>query len=247
MNTEKLNCLDQNVAISTTSSKFGFISSQGLVTELSRHGLELDKVVEMAIRKRKEERQGFQKHKMLFNTGIETKTGKLQMLVTNSHEGSSALKFQLGFYRYVCSNGLVVGKTIVNPMSIRHTLDNVSKLNDTISMVMNQSSKVFESIEAMQAKQWNAQQIADFTDKALELRGYVKSKHGILTPDFQAKRADDRSTDVFTIFNVVQENLVRTGFKAYDSKGQGHSIRAIKSLDEQNRINSELWDLAAAA
>lgn len=245
MNTEKLNCLDQVNHLG--SSKFGFISSNTLVTELSRHGLELDKVVEMNIRIRREERQGFQKHKMLFNTGIETKTGKLQMLVTNSHEGSSALKFQLGFYRYVCSNGLVVGKTIVNPMSIRHTLDNVSKLNDTISMVMNQSSKVFESIEAMQAKQWNAQQIADFTDKALELRGYVKSKHGILTPDFQAKRAEDRSTDAFTIFNVVQENLVRTGFKAYDQKGQGHSIRAIKSLDEQNRINSELWDLAAAA
>ena len=245
MENVKLNCLDQVTHLG--SSKFGMISSSRLVTELSRHGLELDKVVEMKIRKRKEERQGFQKHRMLFNTGIETKNGKLQLLVTNSHEGSRALKFQLGFYRFVCSNGLVVGSTIVSPMSIRHTLDNVVKLNDTISMVMNQSTKVFESIEALQAKQWNQEQIVNFTDKALELRGYVKTKHGILTPDFQAKRTEDLSTDAFTIFNVVQENLVRTGFKAYDSKGVGHSIRAIKSLDEQNRINSQLWDLASAS
>jgi hypothetical protein len=47
--------------------------------------------------------------------------------------------------------------------------------------------------------------------------------------------------------NVIQENLLRTGFKAYKEDGSRVTLRAIKSLDEQNRINTELWDLALSA
>jgi hypothetical protein len=234
-------CLNQTAHLG--SEKFGFISSQGLVNAFEKHGLTLDKVVEMKIRKNKLERQGFQKHRMLFNTGLNVKDGTLQMLVTNSHEGSSALKFQLGFYRFVCSNGLIVGNDIVKPIKIRHTIDNVEHLNDSISMILNQKTNVYESIESLSAKRWNDDKIHEFSQKALDLRGYELT-NGVLMPRFTVKRSEDRQADAFTIMNVVQENIIRTGFKAFDDQGKMHGLRAIKSLDEQNRINTGLWDLA---
>lgn len=234
-------CLNQTAHLG--SEKFGFISSANLVNQFEKHGLTLDKVVEMKIRKNKLERQGFQKHRMLFNTGLNVKDGTLQMLVTNSHEGSSALKFQLGFYRFVCSNGLIVGNDIVSPIKLRHTIDNVEHLNDSISMILNQKTNVYESIESLSAKKWNDEKINEFSQKALDLRGYELT-NGVLMPRFTVKRSEDRQADAFTIMNVVQENIIRTGFKAFDDQGKAHGLRAIKSLDEQNRINTGLWDLA---
>lgn len=70
-------CLTQTSHLA--SEKFGFISSEKLVNDMARHGLELDKVVDLKIRKNKEARMGFQKHRMLFNTGMKTNDGQLQL------------------------------------------------------------------------------------------------------------------------------------------------------------------------
>lgn len=240
-----MNCLTQSNHLG--SQKFGFISSENLVNQLENHGLTLDKVVEMKIRKDKELRQGFQKHKMLFNTQHKSNEGTLQLLVTNSHEGSSALKFQLGFFRLICSNGLVVGSNIVSPISLRHSINQVEFLNDTISMVLNQNTKVFESIDELKQKRFTPETLTKFKNDALNLRGYDLNKKGLLLPNFTAKRVDDLNDDVFTIMNVIQENMLRTGFVAHDDKGDAVKFRAIKSIDEQNRVNAGLWDLAIAA
>jgi hypothetical protein len=240
-------CLTQTSHLG--SAKFGFISSEKLVSSLESSGLSLDKVVEMSIRKNKEMRQGFQKHRMVFNTGMKSNDndGNLQLLVTNSHEGSTSLKFQLGFFRYICANGLIVGKNVALPMSVRHTVDNALKINETIEMVLDQKNRVFESIEELKAKKWNQDQLKKFTQGAMEIRGYDLEKKGILTPDFRTKRNEDNKGDAFTLFNVVQENILRTGFKARTDKNEVVTMRAIRSLEEQNRINVSLWDLALGA
>ena len=201
----------------------------------------------MKIRKNKELRQGFQKHRMLFNTSFKSNDGLIQLLVTNSHEGSTALRFQLGYYRYVCSNGLVVGRDIVAPISVRHTLENTEKLNDTIAAVLMQKNKVIENIDRMQAKIIQKEDYASILKASLDIRGYNKDKYGILTPIFEIKRLEDQKADAFTVLNVIQENLLRTGFKAENERNEKITMRAIKSLDEQNRINSELWDLLSRA
>lgn len=92
------------------SNKFGFISSENLVSRLENQGLKLSSVVESKIRKDKEIRQGYQKHVIRFDTGLSNSHGNLQLLAINSHEGSSALTFRMGFFRLVCSNGLYYWK-----------------------------------------------------------------------------------------------------------------------------------------
>jgi len=237
------NCLNQVNHLG--SKNFGFVSSERLAGMLESHGLTLNKVIEMKIRKNKEIRQGYQKHRMLFDTKIETSDGKLQLLVTNSHEGSSSLKFQLGFFRYVCSNGLVIGSTILEPVTVRHTIANVEKIHSVVLDVVAQAEKVIESIEKMKSKNLNLEEIKALEIKALELRGYNKEKHGEVIPLFTAKRAEDLSKDAFTVLNVIQENMLRTGFEIENNTGKMVKLRAIKSLDEQNRINAELWDIFA--
>jgi hypothetical protein len=238
---EKLNCLEQVNHLG--SKNFGFISSQGLVTMLESQGLTLNKVVEMKIRKNKELRLGYQKHRMLFDTQIKTNDGVLQLLVTNSHEGSSALTFQLGFFRYVCANGLVIGSNIIEPVKVRHTIVNAEKIYNTVIEIMAKTSLVIESIEKMKNKKITAEQLKQLEIKALELRGYNKEKHGQVKPLFEVKRVEDRNDDAFSVLNVIQENMLRTGFEVENEKGKIVKLRAIKSLDEQNRINSQLWDI----
>jgi hypothetical protein len=238
---EKLNCLEQVNHLG--SKNFGFISSQGLVTMLESHNMTLNKVVEMKIRKNKEIRQGYQKHRMLFDTQVTTNDGVLQLLVTNSHEGSSSLKFQLGFFRFVCANGLVIGESILEPVTVRHTVANVEKIHSTIIEVAAKKDLVIDSIEKMKGRKLSKEEIKALELKALELRGYNKEKHGFLMPSFDIKRVEDSGDDAFTVMNVIQENMLRTGFEVENEKGKIIKLRAIKSMDEQNRINANLWDM----
>ena len=56
------------------------------------------------------------------------------------------------------------------------------------------------------------------------------------------RREQDRCTDLWTVFNVVQENLMRGGFSNSDT---GRRARAVKNIDKTVTYNQGVWDLAS--
>lgn len=142
-----MNCLNQTTH--RGSEKFGFIPSTSIVDQFEAQGLKLADVVESKIRKNKEERQGFQKHVIRFNTGHSNVHGNLQLLAINSHEGSSALTFRMGFYRLVCSNGLIVGSDLIPQIKVRHTQNGLLKLSDSIEELLSYQTAAVQNIEKM--------------------------------------------------------------------------------------------------
>ena len=73
-------------------------------------------------------------------------------------------------------------------------------------------------------------------------------------PDFspvrllEAKRSADRSNDLFTVFNVVQENIIKGGIRFSSKNDDGiferNKVRAITSIDANIKINKGLWSLS---
>lgn len=237
-----MNCLTQTSHIG--SNKFGFISSENLVKTLETKGLSLDSVVETRIRKNKETRQGYQKHVLRFNTGISNAHGNLQLLAINSHEGSSALTFRLGFFRLVCSNGLIVGSDLIPQVKVRHTSNGLLKLDGAIDEVMEYQTAAKESMEKMLDTKVNFETFEKLSQEALKIRLGEKYSDK-LVPLFESKRFEDNREDLFTVFNVIQENIIRTGFYALNRETNvSTKIRAIRGVESNVILNNALFNEA---
>jgi hypothetical protein len=235
-------CLTQTSHIG--SNKFGFISSSNLVQTLENKGLKLADVVESKIRKNKETRLGYQKHVMRFNTGVSNAHGNLQLLAINSHEGSSALTFRLGFFRLVCSNGLIVGSDLIPQVKVRHTSNGLLKLDNAIDEVMEYQTAAKESMERMMNTKVNIETFETLSRNILKIR--LDDKYSDkLVPLFESKRWEDDKQDLFSVFNVIQENVIRTGFYVMNKETNvSTKIRAIKGVESNVILNNALFNEA---
>ena len=237
-----MNCLTQTSH--RGSNKFGFISSSDLVSRLESQGLKLADVVESKIRKNKDLRQGYQKHVVRFNTGLSNSHGNLQVLAINSHEGSSALTFRLGFFRMVCSNGLIIGSDLIPQIKVRHTSNGLLKLNDSVEELMEWRTVAMDNIEKMSSKKLSQDDYAKLALASAKLRLGEKFTDKIV-PIFESKRYADNSPDLFTAFNVIQENVMRTGFYALNKENNvAIKVRAIKGVNASLELNTALYNEA---
>lgn len=243
MNNE-INTLDQKLP--TLSDKYKLAKTSEIIKRIEGLGFTMDKFVAMKVRKK--ERQGYQKHRAIFTSPLlkATTDGVPQLLLTNSHDGSSSVVLQLGFFRYVCSNGLVVGTNVIAPVRVRHSGNDFDeRLIVAINFIVAQAEKLTASIERLKAKRLTSSEIMSFQREALQKRlGDVKIE-SFYVPSY---RKEDEEQDLFTVMNVVQENLIRGGARVIiedeNGKRTSKSVRRVNSLVSQTEINTMLWDLA---
>ena len=241
--TTEINTLDQKLP--TLSDKYRLAKTSEIVKRIEGLGFTMDKFV--ALKVRKKERQGFQKHRAIF-TSPELKAtadGIPQLLLTNSHDGTSSVVLQLGFFRYVCSNGLIVGNNIIEPVRVRHSGNDFDdRLIVAINFIVAQAHKLTESIDKLKATKLTNAEILAFQREALQKRlGDVK----IESFSMPIHRTEDQANDLFTVMNVVQENLIRGGARVIleqDGKRKDKAVRRVNSMIAQTQINTMLWNLA---
>lgn len=244
MESTTIDTLDQKLP--TLSNKYNLVKTSGLIQQVESLGFKMERFV--ALKTRKIERRGYQKHRVIFSSPLmrETSDGVPQLLLTNSHDGSSSVILQLGFFRFVCSNGLVVGSNIVAPIRVRHSGNNFEeKLTIAINTIVAQAQKLSESIERLKSKTLTSAEIREFQREALQNRLGADIK----IEDFYlpVHREEDKAQDLFTVMNVVQENLIRGGARVTVVEGEtqkNKAVRRINSMIGQMELNNMLWNLA---
>lgn len=235
----------------TTSSKYLYIPSHRIITELEGQGFTLHSQREA--RTRKEEHKGHTKHVLTFRQKDDVNARKIgdatpQIGIINSHNGAGSLRVFAGLFRFVCTNGLVVGDTwdenVYPHRGNSHSLEDI--LGDVFGLV-DRFSGVADQVRALQATTLTPQQRLDFAEQASRLRWEEGKEQASPQTLLRARRGDDQGSDAWSTFNVVQENLIKGGLKAYNPIQRRRStIRAITGLDEDLRINRELWQSAVA-
>ena len=60
----------------------------------------------------------------------------------------------------------------------------------------------------------------------------------------EARRSNDRGTDLWVTFNRVQENLLKGGLAGRAKSGRRVRTRQVRSVTEDVRLNRALWRLA---
>ena len=204
------------------------------------------------VKARKNSTRGFQKHLITFRNddvvinGDDGDTVFPQVLMTNSHDGKNAFQFQAGLYRLVCSNGLVIADTQFEAVKMRHMGYNFEDLQVMIKEMVEKLPLTVESMNKMKATEMEQEQIIQFAMDAINTRFSAKEMkrieidYDLLT---QPVRKEDAGSDLWSVFNVVQEKII-TGDFDYRAGGKARKAREIKNFKQDMRINKELFNVA---
>ncbi|MBC7674430.1 MAG: DUF945 domain-containing protein [Polaromonas sp.] len=169
-----------------------------------------------------------------------------EIILINSHDGSSAYQMLAGTYRLVCRNGMVCFRADED-IKISHKGNVGERVVSSAYEVLDGFTRVVEEREGMKALTLNAGEQSAFARAALELR--FDTDNGKATPVTEAqvlavRRSEDRADDLWTVTNRVQEALVRGGIDGRLANGRRAATRAVQGIDQNVKLNRALWVLA---
>jgi hypothetical protein len=168
-----------------------------------------------------------------------------EIVLLNSHDGTSSYQMLAGMFRFVCANGMVCGD-VSSDIRVPHKGDVVDRVLTGAFDVLDGFTRVVEEREGMKALELNAGEQSAFATAALELKYDTDASPAPITEAqlLQSRRFQDRSNDLWTTFNRVQENLTRGGLPARTALGRSTRTRPVAGIDQNVKINRALWVLA---
>lgn len=177
---------------------------------------------------------------------------RFRITVVNSHDGSSSFRFYSGLMRIICSNGLVAGRSF-ETFRVRHVGYTDSAVKEALNYTLEQAPKISSVVVAMKNTDLTMDVRCQFYDAIIrELELYSRLNPNYMADIYRqlecARRREDKGTDLWTVFNRVQEHVVRGGLIGISKDKHGNLVprrlRAIKAIKRQFDVNRKLWDTA---
>lgn len=227
------------------SDKYAFVSTERIIALFAKKGWYPVEAKENTVRLTG--KAGYQKHIIKFecdhkDTMIDGE-GRLQALMTNSHDRSSAFILHIGMFRFVCTNGLVIADASFGRISIRHIGFNERQVYGAQKRILGASSKVASEIKHWQSIELDDLQMLEFAQHSLNLKydgeAPIEAKSLL-----RARRYEDKGNDLWRVMNRVQENLIQGGDRYRTENNRRQSTRAVKAISEDMRLNKGVWTLA---
>jgi len=167
-----------------------------------------------------------------------------EVVLLNSHDGNCAYRLNVGLYRFVCENGLMMGDTFES-ISIRHR-------GSPALTVVEESEKIFKEY-VPRLKEWVAE--ADgciltprdqlhFAQDAMEVR-FGKGDAPFDPKELlHVRREADKGDSLWSVYNRVQENAMRGGIEFQNANGRKCVTKPINRVTKDVIYNQKLWTAA---
>jgi len=238
-------------AAPTVSDKFTHIPTFKVIEDMEKLGWGV--VDAKQVKARKEGTVGFQKHLVVFRNddvvinGADGDTVFPQILLTNSNDGKNAFTFTAGLFRMVCENGLVISTEQFNDVKMRHMGYTFEELQVQIKEMVELLPLTVESMNKMKQIELNADQTKILAKKALSTR-FTEEQVEVLNVDLdellKPTRDEDKGSDLWTVFNVIQEKILSGEF-SYMLGAKVRKARKVKNFKQDMDINQKLFAMAA--
>lgn len=175
--------------------------------------------------------------------------GAPEIILLNSHDGTSAYQMLTGWWEFVCQNGLMTGETY-GDKRVRHSGNAIDEVIEGAHEALKTLTVVSETRENMRGITVNRDMQMAYAEAALALR-YEPDEFGNSTAPIKPEkllgvRRDVEARDFATLwrtFNVVQENAIVGGLHGRDANLRRTKTREIKGIDQSNKLNRALWTL----
>lgn len=226
------------------SDRYTFIPTSNVLDGLEAEGFRVFEVRQT--KTRDVARREFTKHMLRLRHGdsVQTRDGETgEIILINSHDGTSTYQLMAGWFRFVCSNGLVAGD-VCDTIRVRHSGNIVDNVIEGSYRVLDSLELAAENIDRFKGITLDSGSSHEFATRALGLR-WDSGKAPIKAEDMLGvRRWDDRAPSLWNVFNVVQENMIKGGIAGRAATGRRMQTREIRNVAENIRLNRELWNLA---
>lgn len=236
------------------SNRYSFIPTSMVLESLMREGWE----VRMASQSqsRTQDGQMYMKHMLrLRQPGLVLNVGDVlpEIVLINSHNRGCAYQMHAGLFRLVCSNGMVVADATFAKQSIKHSGKILDEVRMGADMIVKEIPHIHQNVIEMQGINLDDGERLIFA-KAARMLKFEDDSAVQAEQLLNVRRYGDEKRDLWTTFNVIQENILKGGLNYrtlghYDENGQyihsrGNRTRPVKNINEDLRLNKALWSLS---
>ncbi|MGK0129858.1 DUF932 domain-containing protein [Pseudomonas aeruginosa] len=227
------------------SERYSYIPTATVLQELRGEGFEPFMVCQTRVRR--DDRRDFTKHmiRLRHASQIDARGEANEIILLNSHDGTSSYQMLAGMFRFVCQNGLVCGDTVAD-VRVPHKGDVAGQVIEGAYEVLHGFEQAQQSREAMRAVTLDGGEAEVFARAALALKYDDPDKPAPITERqvLAPRRLDDNRADLWSVFNRTQENLIRGGLHGRGGNGRRQRTRPVQGIDQDLRLNRALWLLA---
>lgn len=228
----------------TRSVRYSYIPTVEVLTRLRAEGFQPFQVTQC--KTRIADRTEFTKHMIRLRHASQIAAAEAnEIVLLNSHDGTSSYQLIAGMFRFVCSNGLVCGSTY-NDVRVKHSGNVVDSVIEGAYEVVDNFARIGERRDAMQLTRLTDAESQLFARTALTLKYDDETKPAPITETqvLRARRTDDANRDLWSTFNRVQENLIDGGLRGRAANGRRTTTRPVTGIDQNVKLNRALWTLA---
>ena len=226
------------------SQRYAYIPTATVLTELRKEGFQPFMVTQTRVRD--EGKREHTKHMVRLRHANQINHAEAdEIILLNSHDGSSSYQLLAGAFRFVCKNGLVCGDTLAD-VRIPHKGNIIRQVIEGAYDVLDGFELVHERRDEMRGITLDRGEAEVFAHAALSLKYDDPTTPAPITETqlLMPRRRDDDRPDLWSAYNRVQENLTQGGLHGRTATGRRHSTRPIQGIDQNVKINRALWMLA---
>lgn len=226
------------------SERYSYIPTAAVLAELRSEGFLPFMVCQTRVRH--EDRREYTKHMIRLRHADQINGAEAnEVILLNSHDGTSSYQMLGGMFRFVCQNGLVCGDTVAD-VRVHHKGNVAGQVIEGAYEVLKGFEQVQEARDSMRIITLDASEQDVLARSALALKYDAPDR---VTPITEAqvlapRRFDDRGSDLWSTFNRIQENLIKGGLNGRNAQGRRQRTRAVQGIDQNVRLNRALWMLA---
>lgn len=192
-------------------------------------------------------KQDYTKHMVVFRQPgnlVQVGGSIPEIILLNSHDGSSGYQVHGGMFRLVCKNGLMVADATIGAVKCRHAKKDFREIIEGTHTIMDLMPRVADQIDMFQSLTLKPDEMRFFAEAANMLR-YAPEDHSPIEPVqlLTPRRAADKEPTLWNTFNRIEENMIRGGLAARTSNNKHTTTRKITGVSENVRLEKALWHL----
>jgi hypothetical protein len=237
-------------AHSSRSERYAYVPTERPLLALMENGWDVWEVRQQ--RSRDNDRDPFTKHMLRLRKGGDDGTarnrdGSAEIVIVNAHDGTASYSIHAGFFRLVCSNGMVAGRTL-GTIRVQHT-----KSLATSEAVLGASERVLtDKVPLMLGQIDKLREYETTHDDRMELaRTAMALRYGKtvqpMRPEelLNTRRSIDAADNMWTVLNRIQENIIDGGWEVRSTlMGRRSMVRPVERVSANAAINMGIWDKA---
>ena len=241
------------------SARYAHINTSQAIDILADYGYQVTQAAQ--VRGRTVEANKYGQHLVaLSNPDLpELPDGRPEIILYNSGDGKSAVRMFAGFYRFICSNGLVAGNGF--EVKAAHYQTTANRFEEMITEAAQRLPDMLTRIEQLRDVRLEytqelalSRQAAGIRWKDLTSAPEAEISKGTYTTGATAwnllkvNRSEDLEPNAWITLNRIQEGLIRGGAEVLSvtdktPAGKIRKAKAVRSVASSLKINRDLWNM----